>query len=91
MTSGCAIGALVIAAIVFRSLRKALAGAEARPDRVLVSKADPADRSRRQPTSPEAPVSHAGTVIVMDTSSGAEVRDDGAFGDRRTAFSDPAA
>jgi len=35
VTSGCAIGAAVIAAIVFRSLRNALAGAETRVDRVL--------------------------------------------------------
>ena len=55
VTSACAVGALVIAAIVYRSLRNALAGAETRPDRVLVSNADPTT-DFGPPPSTEAPV-----------------------------------
>ena len=40
VTSGCAIGAAVIAAVVFPSLRRALAGAQSRVDRVLAGNAE---------------------------------------------------
>ncbi len=55
VTSACAVGALIIAVLVFRSLRRALDDAEARPDRVLVRNSHPPADLDVTPN-PEAPV-----------------------------------
>ncbi len=56
VTSGCAIGALVIGAVVVRSLSRALSGAESTADRVIAQGTGPSAEPAGPSPEPESPV-----------------------------------